>query len=221
KAREVRHHNAYTLALINEYAGWAFDEEQAFCLQGKWRSLWSEGSHFPLDLEIGTGNGTHFAHRALTFPQRLIVGIELKFKPLIQTIRRTRRLGCNNARVARLHAFNLDLAFAPNEIDDVFCFFPDPWVSPRKPHHRILNPRVIDILSHLQKPKCRIYFKTDSREAFEWSLHHLRNSRYQLVYVTYDLHQTPLMQNNFITQFESIFLKKQLPICYLEAENNK
>ncbi|MDZ4081330.1 MAG: hypothetical protein U1E10_00210, partial [Bdellovibrionales bacterium] len=72
----------YVLALTGEYRDWAYDEERAKENRGVWRKLFGARSpevsnETPMDLEIGTGNGYFFAHRAITCPDRLLVGMEL------------------------------------------------------------------------------------------------------------------------------------------------
>src|ERR1700692_907719 len=80
--------NVYTEALDGEYSHIAFNEERAPLNKAKWRSdVFKAANEVPLDVEIGTGAGHHFSHYAYTHPKRLLVGLELKYKPLIQTIR--------------------------------------------------------------------------------------------------------------------------------------
>src|SRR5690554_2684462 len=113
--------NAYTLALNGEYSHIAFDEVRAPRNKGVWRSeIFKASQDTPMDVEIGTGNGTYFAHHALENPDRLLVGLELKYKPLIQTIRRAAKAGSKNVAVARFHAFDLAELFEEGEIDNVY-----------------------------------------------------------------------------------------------------
>lgn len=131
---ELPHQTEYTLALNGEYSQVAFDEVRAPLNKGQWRSkVLNMDASVPMDLEVGTGNGTHFAYYAEKNPQRALVGLELKYKPLIQTIRRALKAGCKNAAVARYHAFNIAELFEEGELDNVFIHFPDPWTSPKKP----------------------------------------------------------------------------------------
>lgn len=214
----LKNPSIYVQQLLGEFAPWAFDEKRVLEMKGRWRDYLKKSSDTALDLEIGLGNGLHFAHRACQEPHRCLVGLEIKYKPLIQSIRRAKKAGCNNVLAARWHAHYLDRIFADQELNDVFIFFPDLWVSPRRPSRRILNPMVIDQLGRLQRREGRILFKTDNKEAFDWSLTHLKNHPlYQLDYVTYDLHSSEKVATNFVTQFESIFLRQGLKICYLEA----
>lgn len=217
KTKSLRHQNAYTLALHNEFKDFTYDEESGHLQQGRWRETMGLAPQAPLDLEIGLGNGLHFAHLAQSYPERGIIGVELKYKPLIQSIRRALNQGAKFVRAMRYHAFNLDLCFASQELNNIYVHFPDPWTSPRKPDNRILNPRMIHLLCDLQRPGSTLFFKTDSQEAFEWCLEHFYQSPFNVTYVTRDLHRSEKAEKNFVTQFESIFIRKGLPIYYLEA----
>ena len=214
--RELRIPNAYTQALDGEFKDFAFNEERAPLFKGEWREkAFGVSSSTKMDLEIGTGNGVHFQHRCLAEKDRSLVGIELKYKPLIQTIRGALKKGAKNGRVMRAHAFNIDQIFSENELDDIFIHFPDPWTSPRKPKNRILNPRMIDLLFSLQKPGSKIDFKTDSREAYLWTMENLRKGPYQIEFETLNLHQSEIAKENVITQFERIFLRQGIEINFV------
>lgn len=207
--------NAYILALQGEYSPWSYDEERAPKFRGNWRKdAFGVDESKPMDLEIGTGNGLHFAHRALNFPDRCVVGLELRYKPLIQSIRRVIREGKQNARIARYNAYLLPEIFVSGEINDVFIFFPDPWEKSRNHKHRIIQDEFLKRLYEMQRPGTAFYFKTDSRDYFDWSLERFQRSPYKVEAFTHDLHRSEHAQGNFITQFEQIFIREGKPIGY-------
>lgn len=211
--KDLPHQNAYTLALNGEYSAVAFDEIRAPLNKGKWRSeVLKRSSEVPLDLEVGTGNGLHFAHHAAKYPERTLVGIELKYKPLIQTIRRALNAGSTNAAIARYHAFNLDELFDEGELNDIYIHFPDPWVTPRKPKNRFVSRANLDLLYRLQKPGSVIDFKTDSREYHLWALDEIKESKYKIIFETQNLHHSERASENFLTAFEKIFMKQGIEI---------
>lgn len=211
--KDLPHQNAYTLALNGEYSHVAFDELRAPHNKGKWRSdVFKTTDSSPLDVEVGTGNGTYFAHHAQAHPQRLLVGLELKYKPLIQSIRRAMKAGCNNAAIARYHAFNIDELFSEGEIDNVYIHFPDPWTSPKKPKNRFVCKQNLELLHRLQRPGSTINFKTDSLEYFLWAMDEIRQSPYKILFETQDLHNSEFKTENFETAFEKIFLREGIKI---------
>lgn len=213
----------YVLALTGEYREWAFDEERAPKNRGAWRKLFGDESYrssdqTPLDLEIGTGNGYFFAHRATNSPERLIVGIELKYKPLIQSIRRARREKCVNARIARYDANCLEDLFAEGELNHVFIHHPDPWPRKRDWKHRLIQHEFLNLLWPLMRPGSFVNFKTDSEDYYDWSLPIFEKSKFKIVRATRDLHRSEWASENFVTHFESLFLQKGQPIFYCRFE---
>jgi len=211
--------NEYVRGLQGEYAQWSYDEERAPEFKGKWRAeAFGVGPEAPLDLEIGTGNGLHFAHHAFQHPERCLLGLELRYKPLIQTIRRALKNDCKNARIARYNAYLLNELFVPAEIDDVFIFFPDPWEKLRQQKHRLIRDEFLAQLFEMQRPGSKLIFKTDSRDYFDWSLERFQRSPYKMLGHTYDLHKSEFAAGNFITQFENIFIRQGLQIGYAVME---
>lgn len=221
--KTLPHQTEYTLALENEYKDYAFSEERAPQNKGKWREkVFKCQDNTPLDIEIGTGAGMHFAHYASHNPKRCVVGLELKYKPLIQTIRRAHRatdaLGyAKNAAICRYHAFNIDQLFEKQEINNVFIHFPDPWVTPRKPKNRFVNRRILNWIYEMQRPGSFIEFKTDSREYFLWALEEIKETSYQIEFQTLDLYKEggKYFDANFQTTFEKIFVKQGIEINFV------
>ena len=207
--------NIYVQGLLGEYSPWSYDEERAPTFRGEWRSkAFGVGPDAPVDLEIGTGNGLHFAHHAATHPQRCLIGLELRYKPLIQSIRRVRRTGGENARIARYNAALLPELFVEGEINDVFIFFPDPWEKSRNHKHRLIQDQFLERMFQMQRPGSRLYFKTDSQDYFRWSLTRFERGPYKIEAQTFDLHKSEFAATNFVTQFERIFIRQGLAIGY-------
>jgi tRNA (guanine-N7-)-methyltransferase len=224
----IPHPNVYICALEGEFSNFAFNEERAPLFKGKWRSeiFKSTKQNFlnenvqlndvPIDVEFGTGNGHHFAHHASSHPKRFLVGFELKYKPLVQSIRRALNLKAQNARILRYHAHNIDLVFEQNEINNVYVHFPDPWERPRKFKNRIICETFLNRLYELQRADSFVEFKTDSREYFLWALKEIKNTPYKVEFETLDLHASSTKDSNFITTFERIFIRQGIPINYIK-----
>ncbi|MBX3020789.1 MAG: tRNA (guanosine(46)-N7)-methyltransferase TrmB [Bdellovibrionales bacterium] len=215
RTRTIPIPNEYILALHGEYGDWCYDEERTPELRGQWRKeAFRVPETAPLDFEIGTGNGLHFAHHAIKHPERCLLGIELKYKPLIQSIRRARRGGAINARISRFNAYMIEQMFTPGEINDVFIFFPDPWEKLRQQKHRLVQDDFLLKLFEAQRPGSRLIFKTDSQDYFQWALTRFQRSPYKVLGHTVDLHKSEFAPDNFVTQFESLFIRQGLNIGY-------
>lgn len=210
KTKRIPNPNEYVKALYDECKDWAFDEEKTPTLKGVWRQeIFKVSENHPFDLEIGTGNGFHFAHFANSNPQRSFLGVELKYKPLIQSIRRALVGGATNMRVCRYNAVLVNEMFASEEINDVYIHFPDPWEKSVK--HRLIQDEFLAELFKVQRPGSKVYFKTDSRDYYLWALEKFRSSPYVLEDCTDDLHKSKWATINFVTHFERLFTSKGLP----------
>lgn len=221
KTAELPHPNPYALMLMNEYTNKAFDEDRAEDFKGVWREkVLGVEDDFPIDVEIGTGNGYHFAHTAAKNLQRGLLGFEIKYKPLIQTIRRALKAGAeNNAFVIRYDASQITKVFALKEVNNVYIHHPDPWSKKRQWKHRLIQEGFLEDLHTLMRPKSFVEFKTDNEDYFDWALEIFENSKFKIDFKTRDLHTSERAEQNFITHFESIFLRKGQPIFYLLAKN--
>lgn len=209
----------YSLALNGEFSHVAFDEVRVLENKSLWRKkVFKVPEATPVDLEIGTGTGIHFALQAQKNPSRCIIGMELKYKPLIQSIRRALVGGCKNAAITRYHAFNIDKIFAAQELDNVYIHFPDPWTSPKKPKNRVVNRVILQWLYEMQRPGSFLEFKTDSREYFLWALEEIKASPYKVEFETLNLYEkeTKYLSENVQTTFEKIFVKQGIDINYIK-----
>ena len=210
--------NPYVELMYTEFKDWSFDAE-ATEKRGRWRSdVFGVAPDKAVDLEIGTGNGTHFAQLTEAHPERCFVGLELKYKTLVQSIRRSLRRGCQNGRMARIKAEKITELFESEEINNVYIHFPDPW--PKKRHHknRLIQKTFLKDLYGVMRPGAWVEFKTDDYGYFKWAMTYFSSSDFTIKYFTEDLHQSHRKDKNFVTHFESLFLKKGQPIyhCLLQ-----
>ncbi|MDZ4662865.1 MAG: tRNA (guanine-N7)-methyltransferase [Pseudomonadota bacterium] len=218
KTKNLPKPNQYVQLMCNEFSQWAYDEEKSPTYKGKWRShSFHQSENSFLDLEIGPGNGNHFAYHALKYPERLALAIELKYKPIVQTVRRTVNNGSQNARVIRYNAYLIEDLFSEGELNDVYIHFPDPWELGPQWKHRLITDEYLEKLFSMQRPGSNLEFKTDSPGYFKWALQRFVRSKYQINFASTDLHKSLNKDRNFPTTFEKIFLKKGQPIYYLLA----
>jgi len=206
--------NPYVELMYGEYKDWAFSEE-ATNFKGFWRSeIFQVPEETPVDLEIGTGNGYHFADYVKRHQDRRVIGMELKYKPLIQTIRRALREGSENARMLRLDAGRVSELFREQEVNNVFIHHPDPWPKKRHNKNRLIQPQFLTNLYSVMKPGSFLEFKTDHYGYFQWAIKCFQDSAFELQFFTEDLHNSFRSDENFVTQFEKIFIQKKQPIFY-------
>lgn len=206
--------NPYVPLMYNQYTDWSFDKT-ATKNKGLWRShVFKCKGSVAVDLEIGTGNGFHFAHLCQKHPERKIIGLELKYKTTVQSIRRSLRGGCTNGRMIRFPAEKISELFKKEEINNVYIHFPDPWPKKRHFKKRLIQSVFIKDIFSVMKPGCFLEFKTDDFNYFRQSVNIFKKSSFEINFFSEDLHRSFRKNKNFITHFESLFMKKRQPVFY-------
>lgn len=188
---------------------WVFEENAAKNKKGCWLPA---NSPTPLHVEIGTGNGAHFASYAQKHPDIFLLGFEIKFKTLVQSIERARDLGASHCRMIKGDARCLTDYFSENEVEKIMIHFPDPWPKRRQQKNRLLQAEFYQQVERVLKVGGSLEFKTDHYEYFQFATREVAKSSLVLSHFTEDLHHSFRSTDNFITGFESLFLKKGQPI---------
>ncbi len=214
---EVSHNNLYAKEILKNPL--VFCEKQAPLLKGFWRkkAFKKKKERIALDLEIGIGKGSHLVHYGKSHKDRLVLGVELRFKILIQSLKKVTKEDHKNIRLFRYNASFLDDVFDKEELDCVMIYFPDPWPKRKHLKHRLIHDDFLTKLSLLQKKGAKVFFKTDSLDYFEWVLERVQRSSYKIENLTYDLKISKYDSKNFITEFERIFRSQNIPIKYFCA----
>ena len=75
--------------------------------------------------------------------------------------------------------------------------------------------------SRILVPGGKIYFKTDNRPLFDFSLEEVEKSPFTLEYHTFDLHNSDMNDVNIETEYERNFSAKGFSINMLIARNDK
>ncbi|MCC6138563.1 MAG: tRNA (guanosine(46)-N7)-methyltransferase TrmB [Bdellovibrionaceae bacterium] len=208
--------NPYIQKMI-EYGGWVLPEDKAKLSGGKWAAQVFKNDQ-PVHVEIGTGNGFHFAHYAQKNPQFSLVGFEIKYKTLIQSIARARGHDCTNARMVLGSVKDLTEYFGEGEVEKLIIHFPDPWPKRRHQKNRLVNAAFLNSAYKVLKPGGIIEFKTDHEGYFHFAASQIRQSPLSILAYTEDLHRSIWASTNFKTQFESLFLRYNQPIYYFSLK---
>ncbi len=138
---------------------------------GQWRSYFANTmGQAPkrLILEIGVHKGQVFVDMACKDPKSGFVGMDVTMKRVVCTAEKLERHGLCNSCVLLGNASHLEALFAPEELDGIVIFFPDPWE--KKEHqakNRLLQPEFCTAMVRTLKPGGFIWFKTDAKPYFD------------------------------------------------------
>ncbi len=127
-------------------------------------------------LEIGFGGGEHLAQIAEQMPDTLCIGAEPFINGVASLLQHIEKQGLQNIRIwpddVRLLFGDMPADF----LDGCYILFPDPWRKNRHADRRIVNPEMLDYLSHAIKPQGFLRMASDHPIAQNWllfeSLHH-------------------------------------------------
>lgn len=122
-----------------------------------------------------------------------------------------------NVRFINADAAAITDIFLPGTVDTVFANFSDPWPKKGDRDKRLTSPVFLKRYLTVLRDGGSFRFKTDNIGLFEYSLETVRDSGFELVNVTKDLHSSPLNSTNIETEYERSFSAKGFLINYLEA----
>lgn len=124
-----------------------------------WFSLSPSGRIF---VEIGFGNGEFLEYLAKTYPDVLIVGIEVSQSCAAKGARRAIAAGLDNVRIMHGDArYLLCHCFYPESVERVYMNFPCPWPKSRHASRRVTVPHFTDLLTYLIVPGGYFELATD------------------------------------------------------------
>jgi tRNA (guanine-N7-)-methyltransferase len=140
---------------------------------------------WPLEVDLGCGDGTFLVEMAKHFPQRNFLGVERMKGRVLKTLRKIEAAGLTNVKVMRLEsAYAVGWLFEERTVERVHLLCPDPW--PKKKHF-----------------KNRLYHQVEFREGLKKIL--MVGGEFLLKTDHLDYH----LQGLEVMERERVFLKKE------------
>jgi tRNA (guanine-N7-)-methyltransferase len=185
-------------------------------LKGKWSSEYFKNQN-PLILELGCGKGEYTIGLAEKYPHINFIGIDIKGDRLWKGGKTSIEKGLKNVAFIRLPIENISFVFGENEVSEIWITFPDPQPNKPKTKKRLTSPAFLDRYTQIIKPKGIIHLKTDNAGLFEYTVEVLKERNHSVLFITRDLHSSKMNDDilSIRTYYETIYLKKEIPICYL------
>ena len=168
-----------------------------------------------VQLEIGCGKGRFTVETAKQQPDTLLVAIEKVPDAMILAMERALREGLDNVRFLDFDAARLSELFAPGEVQRIYLNFSDPWPKSRDAKFRLTSPGFLRLYADALPPGGQIWFKTDNRPLFDWSVEQLSREGWAITELTHDLHANGPV--GVMTDYEAKFHAEGLKINRLVA----
>lgn len=189
--------------------------QDAAAWYGKWQERFPRTQ--PIYIEVGSGKGRFIAQMAKKYPAINFIGIEMQVNAIVTALDHLLEEEVDNLQLLAVNGAELTDFFAPNEVDQIFLNFSDPWPKKRHAKRRLTSPGFLKIYQEILRSGGELHFKTDNRPLFEYSLASFSQFGLTLKQVWLDLHQdAPL--DNVMTEYEEKFVEQGKPIYRAEVQ---
>ncbi len=181
--------------------------------------LENPGSYFPVDrpihLEIGCGKGAFACGMAASHHDVNFIAMERVPDVACLALEKAKSREeerPDNLRFLIGDARGLTEMFPPKTFDCIYLNFSDPW--PKSGYHkrRLTYRAFLEQYRVLLKDGGVLRFKTDNADLFAFSLEEFAAANLTVEWYTDDLHNSPHNEGNVMTEYESNFTAKGMPI---------
>ena len=169
-----------------------------------------------LHVELGTGKGDFITQIAERNPQINFVGLEVEATCVLAAARKVREKNLSNVRLIVFDVENITEIFSEHEVDRLYINFCDPWPKKRHAKRRLTNIKFLELYRKILKTDGEIFFKTDNRGLFDFSLEQFALAGLDVRDVTNDLHADEPPEN-IRTEYENKFSAAGVPINFCIA----
>ena len=183
-----------------------------------YKGRWSEvfGNDNPIHVEIGCGKGSFVVGMAKLHPDVNFIAIEKVEDVIVMAMEKAIENEVTNVLFMDLDAERIEDFFEKGEIERIYLNFSDPWKKSKQAKRRLTHKNFLDRYKKVLNEGSYIWFKTDNRKLFEFSLNSFCAEGFKLQNITLDLHDSGF-EGNVITEYEQRFIDLGQPIYRLEA----
>ena len=178
----------------------------------------------PIHLELGCGKGTFIAKLAVKNPETNYLAVDIKSEVLGIAKRnieaeylRNQKTIDNVLITAQEIGLIQNMLNEKDVVDRIYINFCNPWPKPRHNKRRLTYPVLLEKYKIFLKPEGEIYFKTDDDDLFKASINYFKQTGFEIIKITYDLHSEDV-KDNIITEHEAMFSKQGIKIKALIAK---
>ncbi|MBO5773181.1 MAG: tRNA (guanosine(46)-N7)-methyltransferase TrmB [Clostridia bacterium] len=178
---------------------------------------WKEVFHndHPTCLEVGCGMGGFAKGFFEKFPEINLVAVEKLSNVIVSACEKCSH--CTNVRFLNAGAEYLEKYIASHSIDTIYLNFSTPFQKKTYANRRLTYPRFLNMYQRLLKDGGKVIQKTDDDDFFIWSKEQFEKCNWQIIAETQDLHNSPYLEGNIVTEYEQKFLDVGKNINYVCA----
>lgn len=183
--------------------------------KGKWHELF--GNNNPIHIEIGCGKGSFVRGMAQMYPDINFVAVEKVEDVIVMAMEKAVEAELTNVLFTDMDAERIEDFFEYGEAERIYLNFSDPWKKNKQAKRRLTHKNFLDRYKKILEPGKEIWFKTDNKPLFEFSLNSFCEEDFKLSNITLDLHNSGF-EGNVMTEYETRFVELGQPIYRLQAK---
>jgi len=116
----------------------------------------------PLEVELGSGDGSFLVEWARQNPAHNFIGVERLLGRIRKLSRKGLRAGLSNLRGIRLEAaYFMEYLLPLASVHSLHVYFPDPWPKRKHRKHRLVDDHFTAIAAKILVPGGTVYLRTD------------------------------------------------------------
>ena len=160
----------------------------------------------PLELELGSGDGSFLAKFAQAHPEHNFIGVERLLGRLRKIDKKGLRAGLANLRLVRIEAsYLLEFLLPKTSVVALHVYFPDPWPKRKHRKNRLINEAFTELTRATLQQGGTIYLRTDDADYSE------QMTRVFNANSAFEKTETPLELSSVVTDFERNFHLRGVP----------
>lgn len=190
--------------------------------KGKWHKSFLKKQ--PIHLELGCGKGIFIANLASQNINKNFIAVDIKSEVLVLAKRNIENqykklnLPINNILLtAQNIEFIYNMLSSDDVVERIYINFCNPWPKTKHKKRRLTYPRQLEYYKKFLVKQGEIYFKTDDENLFDDSCKYLKETNFEIFYLTKDLHNSNFAENIF-TEHEKMFMEQGMKIKFLIAK---
>jgi len=161
----------------------------------------------PVEVELGSGDGSFLVEYARQHPERNFLGIERLLGRIKKMSRKALRGGLSNLRGVRIESsYLLEYLLPKNSIGALHIYFPDPWPKRKHRENRLINGRFAALAQRVLARGGTVYLRTDDEDYF---------TQMREVFAeasgSFSERETPSELKGVLTDFEKDFNARGIP----------
>ena len=180
------------------------------------KATFSDENNKKLYIEIGCGKGKFINELAEKNPDINFIAFEKNLDVLVLAVEKAKNKKLTNLKFVAGDVSLLDNVNSLNKCDRIYINFCDPWKKTRHAKRRLTHSNFLNIYRKVLCKNGEIFFKTDNKDLFEFSLNSFSDYGLRLKNITLDLHNSGY-EGNILTEYETLFSEKGNPIYRCEA----